>query len=230
MKTAAFFDLDGTLVAVNSAGLWMKRERRVGRITRWQGLQAVFYILIYKAGFIDMEKVTVKALQTVKGLEEETVRRWTHEWFREEVTKFIPRAALDCIVDHKARGHLCVLLTSASRYESEAAREYFRLDDILFTRYEVKDGRFTGNVVLPLCYGEGKVVHAEQYASSRGVDLAESYFYTDSITDLPMMLRVGHARAVSPDPRLKMEARRRGWPILDWRAPGEEAKKEKDQP
>ena len=65
MKTAAFFDLDGTLVAVNSAGLWMKRERRVGRITRWQGLQAVFYILIYKPAVIDMEKVTLKALQTV---------------------------------------------------------------------------------------------------------------------------------------------------------------------
>jgi HAD superfamily hydrolase (TIGR01490 family) len=217
MKAAAFFDLDGTLLAANSAALWMKRERRHGRITRLQGIQAVFYIIAYKLGFIDMDKVTVKALRTVRGLEEETVRRWTHEWFRKEVTPHAAPGALAALREHRAQGHLLVLLTSASRYESEAALEFFRMDAFLCTGYEAKDGLLTGGVIRPLCYGSGKVTHAEKYAEAHGVDLGISYFYTDSITDLPMMLRVGNPRAVNPDLRLSREARRRGWPILDWR-------------
>jgi len=216
MKAAAFFDLDGTLLSANSAALWMRRERRHGRITRMQGLQAVFYILIYKLGFIDMEKVTVRALQTVKGLDEETLRGWTHQWFREEVTPHAAPGALAALREHREKGHPLVLLTSASRYESEAALEFFKMDAFLCTRYEVKDGLLTGDVIRPLCYGSGKVAHAERYAAAGGLDLDTSYFYTDSVTDLPMMLRVGNPRAVNPDPRLKMQARKRGWPILDW--------------
>jgi HAD superfamily hydrolase (TIGR01490 family) len=216
MTIAAFFDLDGTLISVNSAHLWMKRERRMGRITRSEMALAVFYILIYKIGFINMEKVTRRALQTVRGLEEDKVRQWTYEWFDAEVVPHLAPGGLAALEEHRAAGHRLVILTSASRYESEAALKYMNMDDLLCTRYEVVDGRFTGDVILPLCYGQGKVIHAERYAREHGVNLDESYFYTDSVTDLPMLLRVGNPRPVNPDPRLTMQARRRGWPILDW--------------
>jgi len=83
-------------------------------------------------------------------------------------------------------------------------------------QYEVNDGRLTGEVIKPLCYGEGKVHYAEVLAAADGIDLDGSWFYTDSFTDLPMLERVGNPRIVNPDPRLRRLARQRDWPILDW--------------
>jgi phosphoserine phosphatase len=78
---------------------------------------------------------------------------------------------------------------------------------------EREDGRLTGRVTPPVCYGQGKVVWAERFAAEHDVDLDAGYFYTDSISDLPLLERVGHPVAVNPDPRLRRLADKRGWPI-----------------
>jgi HAD superfamily hydrolase (TIGR01490 family) len=214
--TAAFFDLDGTLLSANSGSLWMAREWRHGRISPLQAVQGVFYLAAYRLGVVDMEKVTIKALETVKGEQESLLRQWTRQWFEQEVIPHVAPRAPETVRRHRDEGHRLVLLTSSSVYESEAATEHFGLHDFLCMRYEVRDGRFTGDVVRPICFGAGKVHHAEKLAARHGISLEESYFYTDSITDLPMLLRVGHPRAVNPDYRLRRRARREGWPILDW--------------
>lgn len=85
MPKAAFFDLDGTLLTVNSGRLWMQRERREGRITAWQQAQAMFYLLGCRFGLIDIHRTMRKALQTIKGLPEQTVREWTEDWYEAEV-------------------------------------------------------------------------------------------------------------------------------------------------
>jgi HAD superfamily hydrolase (TIGR01490 family) len=220
MNMAAFFDLDGTLLDANSGKLWMNRERRLGRLTPWQTVQGLVYLTAYKTGFIDMEKVTIKALGTVRGEREERLRRWTHAWFEEEVVPYVSIGAWRQVAWHRMQGHKLILLTSSSPYESEAASAFFELDAFLSMRYEVKDGRFTGDVCRPLCYGAGKVIHAESLARRQSIDLAESYFYTDSITDLPMLERVGHPRVVNPDYRLRRKAEQQGWPIYVWTAAG----------
>ena len=118
---------------------------------------------------------------------------------------------------YRQAGDLLVLLTTSSAYAAEAARRQFALHEVLCTRYEIRDGRFTGAIVDPVCFGVGKVTLAEALAGRLSIDLDRSSFYTDSVTDLPMLERVGHPRAVNPDGRLAREARRRGWPVLDWR-------------
>jgi HAD superfamily hydrolase (TIGR01490 family) len=215
-EIAAFFDLDRTLLTVNSGALWMKRERRLGRISRLQYLEGTIYLIGYKFNVIDMDRVMVKALSTVKGEREETVRKWTQDWYREEVAHLAARGAWPVLERHRSAGQRLVLLTSSSPYESEVASEQFGMDDFLCGRYEIVNGRFTGYPLKPLCYGPGKVTHAERYAAEHDIDLDQSYFYADSMSDLPMLERVGKPRVVNPDPRLRLLARKRNWPILDW--------------
>jgi HAD superfamily hydrolase (TIGR01490 family) len=221
-RPAAFFDLDGTLLSVNSGRLWLVRERRHGRVTLRQTAQAVGFLVGYHFGVVDIVDAMRQALQTVRGEREATLREWTRAWFESEVVpRYEAPGARAAVEAHRARGHALVLLTSSSPYESELAVRYFGLDDFRCTRYALDaDGRFTGEVVLPVCYGEGKVHYAEAYAAEHGLDLDRSYFYTDSNTDLPLLRRVPYPRVVNPDIRLRWEARRRGWPVLDWSRPG----------
>jgi HAD superfamily hydrolase (TIGR01490 family) len=191
----------------------------MGRISFWQLLEGMLYLAAYKLNALDFERVMAKALSTVAGEHEETVRRWTHEWYRQEVAPHVAPGARAVLAQHRHQGHALVLLTSSSPYESEIATEHLGLEAFLCSRYEVQDGILTGAPVRPLCYGGGKVVWAERFAQERGVDLKASYFYSDSSTDVEMLERVGHPRVVSPDLRLRRLAKRRGWPILDWRSP-----------
>ena len=217
MRPAAFFDLDGTLLTVNSASLWVKRERRLGRITAWQLLRVAVMLGGYRLGFLDMERALRAALAELRGESEAEVRRQTRQWWLDEVRPFIAPGARAVLERHRRAGEPLVLLTSSSLYASEMAREEFGLDAVLCQGYEVKNGLFTGEPLRPICYGPGKVEVAEAWAELNEIDLASSSFYSDSTTDMPMFERVGKPFAVHPDPRLSLIARRRGWPALDWR-------------
>ncbi len=217
LRAAAFFDLDGTLLTVNSAKLWIRRERRLNRVRKRDMAQAALLLGGYSLGFLDMERALKTALAPLRGRPEAEIRAETQIWWREDVRNFIAPGCRAVLDEHRRRGDLLVLLTSSSRYASEMAREEFGLDECLFQKYEVIDGLFTGRPLLPICYAAGKVTVAEEWARSAGVDLALSSFYSDSTTDLAMLARVGHPYAVNPDPRLWLAARLRRWPRLDWR-------------
>jgi len=220
MKKAAFFDLDRTLLLVNSGALWMKRERRAGRITFKQVTEATLMLVEYRLSIIDIEASVRKALAVYKGEQEKNLDLWTREWFEEEVSRCISPGARPVLEEHRAAGHLLILLTSSSPYLSAAVSKHLSLDDWISSSYEVQNGIFTGEPIIPLCYGSGKVAYAEAYARGAGIDLDHCFFYSDSFTDLPMLQRVGEPRVVNPDLRLRLYARWRGWPVLDWRAAG----------
>ena len=94
------------------------------------------------------------------------------------------------------------------------------IQHMLYTRLEVEDGRFTGRMIEPICFEEGKIYWLQQFIDEQGVDLAKSWFYTDSITDRPLLDLVGHPVAVNPDPLLYREALRRAWPVRFFTPPG----------
>jgi HAD superfamily hydrolase (TIGR01490 family) len=217
MKAAAFFDLDHTLLTANSGALWARRELRLRRISLAQALEAILHTMLHRLGLEDADAPLRRALAFYRGESEANLARWTREWFAAEVKPHLAPGAAAVLEEHRRAGHLLVLLTSTSPYLARVVSEHLRLDAWISQAYEVHEGRLTGEPVLPLCYASGKTIYARRFASERGVDLGQSYFYTDSYSDLPTLLAVGHPRVVHPDLRLRLCARRRGWPILDWR-------------
>jgi HAD superfamily hydrolase (TIGR01490 family) len=215
-RAAAFFDMDRTVLRVNSGSRWMSYLRRRGEITRFEALRAVGWAMQYKLAVLDMDTLSRRLVAGLAGDSESEMRDKCAAWFREEIEATIVAPARAAIDLHRARGERVVLLTSATPYVAEPLARALALDAVLCSRLEVVDGRFTGRLVNPLCFGAGKVAWAEQLAASEGIDLAASSFYTDSYNDLPMMLRVGVPIAVNPDLRLALAARRRGWRIERW--------------
>lgn len=214
-RIAAFFDLDGTLITVNSGRLWMQREFRLGRIRKRDVAKGILYLAAYRFGVVDMEKAFAEAGGSLRGLPEETLRERTREFYESDVRAHEARGSSRLVDEHRVKGHRLVLLTSSSSWQAEIAGRHFGLDDALGTRFESDGGVLTGRVERPISYGAGKVELAELYAREHGIDLDRSYFYTDSITDLPMLERVGEPRVVNPDPRLARLATKRGYPVID---------------
>ena len=111
---------------------------------------------------------------------------------------------------------MVAILSSSMPYVVEPVARHLGIEHAICTRLNIADGCFDGTHVKPTCYGPGKVHWAEAFAREHDVDLASSFFYTDSYNDLPMLERVGVKRVVNPDTRLKRHARRVGWQIDEW--------------
>lgn len=215
--SVAFFDLDGTLTVENTGRLWFRRERAEGRLHITQAMEAGFWMGLYGVGLMRADVALSRAVGTLSGLDEKDLEERIATFYAEEVAGIYAPGGLDAVKRHQDAGEKVVLLTAASIYLARCVQRALGLDDALALSFEVgDDGRFTGGLHQPVCYGPGKVDHAEAWALANGVDLADCAFYTDSVTDLPMLERVGRPVAVHPDARLARVAKRRGWPIEDW--------------
>lgn len=217
MSGAAFFDMDRTLLAVNSGNLWIRAEVRGGHLSRWQALRGLFHIARYQLGMAAIEDVLLDAVRLLGGSLEVDLAARTQAFYAREIAHQVRPGAAGALQRHRAAGRPLVLLTTSSNYLAGPVAEALGMDACLCSRFEVTaDGRFTGEPIAPLCYGAGKVEIAARWAAEQGIDLGASWFYTDSASDLPMLEQVGHPVAVHPDPRLKRRAKRAGWAMEAW--------------
>lgn len=218
---AAFFDLDKTLIRPNSGRLWFQRERKDGRLRLRHAVEASLWIGLYGLGVTGAHRAIERAVRVLSGEEELALEARTRQFWNEELALTVLPGGLLALERHRQAGDTLVLLTSSSIYLARCAAEALGFEHILASRFEVEAGRFTGKVVVPVCYGHGKVDHASRWAAEHGFDLAESWFYTDSYSDLPMLEAVGRPVVIRPDPRLGRLARKRGWPVESWEAAAE---------
>ena len=214
MAVAAFFDVDGTLLACNSAPLYMRHLRRTGQARRRDVAWTLYYLLRYKFGMLDLEGTVGESMRFVRGKTERAVRDDAATWYHRDVRRHLQPQMRALVAAHRALGHVPVIATSATRYLAEPLAAELRIDHFLVTQLTVREGVFTGEAIRPVCYGAGKLHWARLLAEREGFVLAESFFYTDSITDLPLLDAVGHPRIVNPDPPLRRLAQRRQWPVL----------------
>lgn len=219
MSGIAFFDVDKTILAVNSARLWVRREFQTGRLSLKDAARAAWWTGLYELGFARIETVIEDAVRTLKGQKESDLVERVEIFYDEEVHRTIRNGARDAVHRHRQAGDHIALLTSSSLYLAKKIGTAIEADYNLANEFEVDNqGVFTGTPVLPLCYGPGKLIHARRLAEKLTIPLQDCHFYTDSFSDLPVMEHVGFPVAVHPDPRLKRVALRRGWPIEKWRS------------
>ena len=152
-------------------------------------------------------------MQQFKGDSERALARQARVWMEERVVPTLYPEAESIVADHLAKGHVVAIVSGATKFVVKPLAEHLGIKHLLYTRLEVENGRFTGRVVEPICFEDGKIYWLQQLVEGQNVDLARSYFYTDSITDLPLLDLVGHPVVTNPDPRLYREAKRRRWPV-----------------
>ena len=213
--SAAFFDLDRTLITVSSGHLWFRRERAEGRLTITQAIEAGIWGLLYNAGLMQSHNGLERAVRGLTGKSEAEMIDRSNRFYDEEIAHTIAPGAHEVLAAHREKGEPLVLLTSSTHYLADCIRRDLNLDEALAMRLEAADGLFTGHIEQ-LCFGAAKVDIARRWASERDIDLAQCSFYSDSYTDLPMLEQVGRPVAVHPDRRLVRVARKRGWEVMDW--------------
>jgi HAD superfamily hydrolase (TIGR01490 family) len=212
-RIGAFFDMDKTLIAQNSGTLLMKHRYRRGEIGNLDVLKGAANYLQYKLGVLDIHRFTVSALAEFRGRDEDEIEKQAREWFDELVEPTLYPEAERLVREHEAAGHVVAIVSGATKFVVRPLAERLGIHHMLYTRLEVEEGRFTGRVIEPICFEEGKIYWLQQLIEEEGVDLAKSWFYTDSITDRPLLDLVAHPVAVNPDPMLYRQAVRRGWPV-----------------
>lgn len=224
MAIGAFFDIDKTILEVNSGTEWIGYQWKTGQMSAWQLSQALLWLAQYRFGLLDYDAMARKVLARYRGDAVEPIYDEVSKWFDRDVRWSICGKAREALDDHRAQGHTLVLLTSATPFLSKPVAKILDVPHVLCTQLEVEDGKLTGKHFEPACYGAGKVHHAERFAGEHDIDLDASHFYSDSISDLPMLERVGHAHVINPDPRLRREASARAWPVSTWTAEGDPPK------
>lgn len=218
MARLALFDLDKTVLSINSGTFWVRREVRQGYLGKRQALKAAAWLTRYHFGFASAESMVEEAVRHIEGSRGDELKRRTEQFFVEEVRGRYRPGALEAIARHKAEGARLVMLTSSSNYLSELVAAELGFDRVLCNVLEVDpaSGLHTGRIAGGVCFGAGKVKHARRESEASGLTLTDAVFYTDSFSDLPVMEIVGEPVAVNPDVRLRRHAQSRGWKVVDW--------------
>jgi len=147
------------------------------------------------------------------GQSEEQLEKEAVAWVEDAVVETIYPEAERLVDEHLAESHVVAIVSGATAFVVRPIATQLGIEHILYTRLEVENGLFTGRVVEPICFEEGKIYWLQQFIEEQGIDLAKSYFYSDSITDLPLLDLVGHPVATNPDPLLYRTAVKRRWPV-----------------
>jgi HAD superfamily hydrolase (TIGR01490 family) len=213
-RGAAFFDLDKTLMAGSSGMQFARVATRHGIVGRRQlaswGMEHLRYRLRGTTDARTTEVLKV-ARELIAGVPVRSLERMNPEVLAAILPRIYPQM-LDEVYGHQDAGRATFIVSAAGNGVAEPLAAVLGMDGGIGTRYEVdSDGSFTGRFDGPFVYGPGKVEAMEAFAAEHGIDLAASYAYSDSISDLPMLRAVGHPVAVNPDPALAEIARAEGW-------------------
>lgn len=214
LRAAAFFDLDRTLIAGSSGLYWARAARSAGMLTRRQMTRMAFESMQFRLrGSTDesTQRVREQAGELLNGARQRDLGRMAPQVVAGVLPRVYPQM-LDIAYGHQDAGRPVFIATAASQELATLLAAVLGFDGAIGTRFELRgDGSYTGRIVEPFTYRDGKAERMAELAALEGLDLASSYAYSDSESDLPMLRAVGHPVAVNPDTELARIATAEGW-------------------
>lgn len=220
-RSAAFFDLDKTIIARSSTLAFSRPFYAGGLINRRTVLRSAYAQFVYLLGGADhdqMERMREYLSAMCTGWDVQTVRAIVADTLHHIVEPMIYAEAVALIEQHRAAGRDVVIVSSSGSEVVEPIGEMLGADKVIATRMIVADGKYTGEIE-EYAYGPHKATAITALAAAEGYDLQASFAYSDSVTDEPMLAAVGHPYAVNPDRALRRLAVARDWPVLDFVKP-----------
>lgn len=214
-KIVAFFDIDGTLVKTDTPYFYLREMIKKKMISRWVLVAFSYVSFMYSIDKLDFKKkFQNKRLKFLEKISSKELINFCQKVFDKDIKQHISKEILKEIRWHKKEKHLVVILTNSPYELAKPIADYIGADDLLTTTFEKKDGKLTG-YFDKILFGKEKEKVAEQYCKEKGTDIKHSYFYTDSYNDNLLMIRTAHPIAVNPDKKLRDEANKKNWEIIE---------------
>lgn len=211
-SVGAIFDYDGTLIAGYSATAFLREQIMSGAMAPREFVNQFGAVRNFMAGRAGFSALMTATAGSLKGRSEAWFEETADKVYRKSIAGSIYPEARAIVEAHKKRGHTLAIISSATKYQIQPVADDLGIPTILCTELGVDEGVFNGEVVRPTCFGEGKRMAAEKLSAHTGVNLFESFFYTDSADDLPLIEAVGRPRILNAPRSLTDLADQRGWP------------------
>jgi putative phosphoserine phosphatase/1-acylglycerol-3-phosphate O-acyltransferase len=210
----AFFDLDRTLIKSFSAKEFFQNRLFSGKMTRKEVTAQFSGLMVYAMGNKNFAGLAAMGAQGVTGVSEDIFIEVGEEVYLKHLANEIYPESRALVEAHLAKGHTVAIISAATPYQVDPVARDLGIEHVMCTRMEVKNGKFTGAIVEPACWGEGKAKAAIDLANKFKLDLTKSHFYTDSAEDLPLLEIVGHPHPINPDEELSKLSFENNWDIV----------------
>ena len=217
----ALFDLDNTLLSGDSDFEWSQFLIEQGVLDRelFEAKNLAFYEQ-YKAGTLDIHEFLDFQLKPLSRHSRKVLDAWHEDFMRLKVRPMMGKKAHELVAKHKAAGDVCMIITATNTFVTTPIAREFGIEHLIGTDPEQRDGEFTGSVAGTPSFRDGKVVRMEQWLQERNWtwgSFGATWFYSDSLNDLPLLSKVKHPVAVDPDPTLRAHAEKQGWAVISLR-------------
>jgi putative phosphoserine phosphatase/1-acylglycerol-3-phosphate O-acyltransferase len=212
-RTAAIFDFDGTIIAGYSILAFLKERVRSRQLRAADVARTAVSLAQSVLGQIDSRELIARGMHEWQGRRLADLEALGERIFADELCQSIFPEIRALMADHRRRGHVVVIATSAAPFQVEAVARELGVEHVLCTRLEVRDGVLTGKSRGPILWGRGKADAVREFARRKGIDLQRSHFYADGDEDVPLMQLVGHPHPTNPRPGLERAAKQQGWPV-----------------
>jgi HAD superfamily hydrolase (TIGR01490 family) len=218
LAAAAFYDLEGTLVSTNlvhTLGFYARNQQGVLRSLRKTATTVMSIPLFAATDQYSRKVFNDLFFKRYKGETEDRLRFFAGELFETVLKPAVFPGTFELIEKSRSLGLRQIVVTGALDFSVEPLMKYLGIETYVSNRLEFVNGIATGRLLPPVLAAATKASWIRNYAEQEGINLSESYAYTDSMSDLPMLSIVGHPAAVNPDMRLKQAALHHDWPILN---------------
>ncbi len=214
----AIFDLDNTLIAGDSDCLWGEFLSEQGYVDSeaYQAGHEEFY-QEYLNGVMDIHAFLEFQLKVLADNDRKQLEEWRKNYIEEKIKPIMLPKAIELINEHRQKKHELLIVTATNRFITEPIANEFKIDNLIACEPELIDGQYTGKVIGTPSYAAGKVIRLNDWLKNHEQKLEESWFYSDSHNDIPLLQEVDHAIAVDADDALRTEAEKRNWPVISLR-------------